>query len=80
LVKREERRKKEMIWIDVNADRCVGCRLCVLICPENVLGMVGEYVAAALNPDKCNLCMDCVKECTENAIQISQVELASSVA
>ena len=62
-----------MICIDINNDLCVGCKLCVHICPQMVLGMAGGYVATVINPNKCNLCMACENECSENAIRVMEV-------
>ena len=61
-----------MVRIDIDNDLCVGCKLCVHICPEMVLHMAGGYVATAINLDRCNLCMACEKDCPENAIKVTE--------
>lgn len=59
-----------MVQININNDLCVGCRLCVRICPEMVLHMTGAYVATVINLGRCTLCMTCEKECPEDAIEV----------
>ena len=56
--------------IIINTDACVGCKLCVHICPGLALGMAGGYVAAVIDINRCNLCLACEKECPEDAIQV----------
>lgn len=49
-----------------DADRCIGCRMCAVLCPYNAISVLdGEVV-------KCDLCdgdPKCVKYCSTEAIQ-----------
>ena len=59
-----------MIRIEVDNDLCVGCKLCVHVCPEMVFGMAGGYVATVVRPEKCTLCLACEQQCPEEAIKL----------
>ncbi len=63
-----------MALIDIDTDACVGCKLCVHICPQMVLGMAGGYVATVIDDSRCDLCMACEEECPENAIKVGRQE------
>ena len=61
-----------MIQININSDLCVGCDLCVHLCPEMVLYLTGGYLATVINLEQCNLCMVCEEECPEGAIEVRE--------
>jgi NAD-dependent dihydropyrimidine dehydrogenase PreA subunit len=50
----------------VNKDECVGCGLCVDVCPNNAIKMVDGV--AVIDPDACIDCGACVGECPNGAI------------
>jgi 2-oxoglutarate ferredoxin oxidoreductase subunit delta len=55
-------------------DRCKGCRLCVLYCPTDTLGMSekvnanGNFVPKIKDISKCKGCKLCFKMCPDFAI------------
>jgi len=51
----------------VNKDKCVGCGMCINICPVNAISMVNGK--AFINQDKCIHCGKCLNICPFNAIQ-----------
>ena len=63
----------------VNLDKCVGCRLCVKICPSgavSVKNVLDEQAKPAvdfsLSEEKCVSCGLCAESCPENAITLER--------
>ncbi len=57
-------RHPEIHWLAV---RCVGCRGCVAICPENALAFSGESLR--IDRERCTRCGICVEECPSTALE-----------
>jgi pyruvate formate lyase activating enzyme len=49
------------------AERCIGCKTCVAVCPENALTMTDEGLV--IDRERCSLCLLCAKECPTMAIE-----------
>ncbi len=65
---------KSMLQFKVNADKCIGCKLCMKNCPVNAIS-VTDYVApghklpsVAIDTDKCIKCGVCMGNCKFGAI------------
>ncbi len=56
--------------IEVLEGKCVGCTLCVKVCPFGAITM--EDRLAVIELDKCNLCGACVEVCKFEAIEIKE--------
>ncbi len=64
-----------MIRIEIDEERCNGCRWCVDFCPTSVFDLVevnGRRVARATRPEECWACNTCVAKCPEWAITLTQ--------
>lgn len=51
--------------VKVNKDECVGCSVCVDICPQSAIKVDG---VAIIDADLCVDCGACVDECPNNAL------------
>lgn len=60
---------KNVSTLKFNQDKCVGCGMCVEVCPHNVF-IVKENKAAIVNKDSCMECGACAKNCPFNAIEV----------
>lgn len=73
--------------IEIDKEKCQGlkCRLCLEVCPNRVLAVVGkvpaqkgrvrsrdQFVVEEQRPQFCTVCLDCVAVCPEHCIRISR--------
>ena len=75
--------------IEINEERCKGCTLCVIACPQSIIEMAGERVnakgyhpALLIDPEtKCTGCALCAVACPDVCITVyKQVRQKSAVA
>ena len=52
----------------IDEDKCVGCGLCVDVCPVEAITLEGDK--AKVDEDKYTECGQCVEECPNEAISI----------
>jgi len=64
--------------IKYNVDKCVGCRMCVTVCPAGVFVFLPEIRKVALWTGRCVYCAQCVDVCPTGALQISDNFLLAS--
>ena len=49
------------------SEKCVGCGLCVSLCPTKNLSLRGGKAAAG---DRCTMCYRCISRCPQKAITL----------
>jgi len=56
--------------ISVDHEACIGCRMCLVVCPHNVLEVQNKKAAVARR-DECMECGACALNCAVNAISVT---------
>ncbi|MBE0430272.1 MAG: 4Fe-4S binding protein [Dehalococcoidia bacterium] len=62
--------------IIVDKERCKGCGLCLVFCPQDVLAFSGEHnrssydVVCMKHPEQCTGCGFCAQTCPDIAIEV----------
>jgi len=60
----------------IDKERCKGCGLCLLFCPQDVLGYSTEHNLSSYNfvcmkaPERCTGCALCAQTCPDIAIEV----------
>ena len=62
--------------LQIDDAQCVGCAICVDVCPEAALAMGPNDLRPAWLADRCTVCGECVCECPTAAITLGS-ELAA---
>jgi len=66
-------RASELNTLQYDADLCIGCEMCVIVCPHGVFSMNGSRnarVARLSRPDSCMECGACQLNCPTEAIAV----------
>ena len=68
-----------MARVTFNEDKCKGCRLCVSVCPKNIVVIAkdrinakGFYPATVIEQDKCIGCAFCATICPDVVIEVEK--------
>ena len=67
--------------IVVDIEACKGCEICMVTCPNQVIGMAkevngkGYHYAYMENPEKCVGCANCAIVCPDGVITVYKVKL-----
>lgn len=66
----------------IDTDRCKGCDLCVIACPQDVLVLAGKEVndrgyhyAVMEKPGSCTGCTACATVCPDGCIEVYRMTL-----
>lgn len=62
---------KNVATLKLDIEKCVGCGLCVTVCPHNVFAIENKK-AIIVNKDNCIECGGCMNNCEPKAITVSQ--------
>jgi len=57
---------EETMAVKIDKEKCVGCGVCVDVCPTEALSVVGDF--AECDADLCVDCGTCIPECPTEAI------------
>ncbi len=67
--------------IVVDVEHCKGCEICMVTCPDQVIGMAtevngkGYHYAYMENPEQCTGCVNCAIVCPDGVITVYKVKL-----
>ncbi len=62
---------KNVSTLTLNVDKCIGCGMCVVVCPHNVFALQ-EKKATVLDLDRCMECGACQTNCVAEAIYVKK--------
>ena len=57
----------------VNNEKCSGCKICILLCPEpNTIVFLTDQRKVAVRAERCKACKICVTHCPKGAIVLEE--------
>jgi ferredoxin len=60
---------KEVVTLKLDQERCMGCGMCLLVCPHAVMSLSNGKVDV-VNRDACMECGACARNCPVNAFSV----------
>lgn len=60
---------KNVSSLNLDQDRCIGCGLCAIVCPQAVLTMIDDKAVIA-DFNACMECGACTRNCPTGAVQV----------
>jgi len=71
---------RDVVTLKIHEDRCIGCGMCLEVCPHAVIAMNGSGRAWVLDRDACMECGACSRNCPAEASSVqSGVGCAAAV-
>lgn len=61
---------KNVVTLELDEGKCVGCGMCLMVCPHAVLGMNNGH-ARIENRDACMECGACAQNCPAHAVTVN---------
>jgi NAD-dependent dihydropyrimidine dehydrogenase PreA subunit len=62
---------KNVVTLDLDTNKCIGCGMCVEVCPHGVFAMA-EKKASIIDRDSCMECGACQNNCPADAISVGK--------
>lgn len=70
---------KNVVTLQLDANKCTGCGMCKIVCPHNVFE-IKDNKSSIIDRDACMECGACSKNCPAGAIRVkSGVGCASAI-
>jgi ferredoxin len=70
---------KDVVTLKLEREKCIGCDICLLVCPRAVLSLTNGKIEIA-NRDACMECGACARNCPAEALNVrSGVGCAAAV-
>jgi NAD-dependent dihydropyrimidine dehydrogenase PreA subunit len=60
---------KDVVTLKLDDEKCVGCGMCLIVCPHGVLSM-NDHHARIGNRDACMECGACARNCPTEAVTV----------
>jgi len=60
---------KDVVTLKLNQEKCMGCGMCLLVCPRAVLSLTNGKIEIA-NRDACMECGACARNCPAEALNV----------
>ena len=60
---------KDVVTLKLDPEKCIGCGMCLLVCPHAVLSLTNGKVDI-VNRDACMECGACAQNCPVNALSV----------
>ena len=64
--------------LDYDRDKCIGCKLCIKVCPANATEYLAESKKIAIHNDRCCFCAQCTEICPVKCLRMSDTYMLSS--
>jgi ferredoxin len=60
---------KDVVTLELDESKCVGCGMCLLVCPRAALGPTNGKIEI-VNRDACMECGACARNCPADAVSV----------
>jgi len=61
---------KDVVTLNFNEEKCIGCGMCIEVCPHAVIGMNDAGRASIQKRDACMECGACSRNCPTEAVSV----------
>jgi MinD superfamily P-loop ATPase len=61
---------KDVVTLSLNEEKCIGCGMCIDVCPHAVIGMNSSDRAWIQDRDACMECGACSRNCPTEAVSV----------